>query len=334
MDKKIYIYSDSNIISLIAVKPFYVFKSFCNIEFIKKEIKLYNPKIRGSIIVVRVFDHLSEDEIKIKVKKLKELYTKVIYFDDRDSPSINKSIISEVDLYWKKQIYKNKNIYLTQNPTIPIHKIYYKEANIDYSNKLNQDDLAKLRLAWNLGVGNYPINYISLRILWRLSKYFNIAKLYNKNKLTFTNKSKINVVNVMFRNRKGHRNIILNNLPKKFRYYHESKFNYIYNRRLKRSLITISPFGHGEICFRDFEAVVSNSLMFKPSMNHIITYPNIYKLDTYVEFNWDLSDLEDKLSYFLENPEKVKQIVGLAKNNYLIEISKLQIIFDNLIQEL
>ncbi|NET58106.1 MAG: glycosyltransferase family 1 protein, partial [Symploca sp. SIO2E6] len=49
-----------------------------------------------------------------------------------------------------------------------------------------------------------------------------------------------------------------------------------YLRETKSSRIVFSPFGWGENCWRDFEAVCYDCLLVKPSMAHIDTQPNIF----------------------------------------------------------
>ena len=43
----------------------------------------------------------------------------------------------------------------------------------------------------------------------------------------------------------------------------------------------MSPFGLGEITLKDFE-VFSGSLLMKPNMDHMLTWPNFYTKDTYI----------------------------------------------------
>ena len=66
--------------------------------------------------------------------------------------------------------------------------------------------------------------------------------------------------------------------------------------------ISISPFGWGEIAYRDFETINSGSILIKPNMNHLATWPEYYKeYLTYIPVNWDLSDLIEKIENTLEN---------------------------------
>lgn len=86
-----------------------------------------------------------------------------------------------------------------------------------------------------------------------------------------------------------------------------------YYREMMRSRICISPFGYGEICWRDYEAVLCRSLLIKPNMDHLETYPDIFKPhETYVPVEWDFSDLREKCEYYLKNDTERERIVETA----------------------
>ncbi|HEY7771793.1 MAG TPA: hypothetical protein VIC26_01320, partial [Marinagarivorans sp.] len=50
-----------------------------------------------------------------------------------------------------------------------------------------------------------------------------------------------------------------------------------YIGELKRSKICFSPFGYGEVCWRDFEAIAAGALLVKPDMGHMRSAPDIYQ---------------------------------------------------------
>ena len=66
-------------------------------------------------------------------------------------------------------------------------------------------------------------------------------------------------------------------------------------------MAVLSPFGYGEICFRDFEAVLSGALLLKPDCGHLETWPDIYGEGTYVPLDWMASDLHFKSAEVLED---------------------------------
>lgn len=86
-----------------------------------------------------------------------------------------------------------------------------------------------------------------------------------------------------------------------------------YFLELGASRIVFSPFGWGELCFRDYEAVACGALLVKPSMEHLKTSPDIFvPNETYVPVKWDLSDLEEKCRHYLAHPGEARRIAAQA----------------------
>lgn len=329
---KLYIFSDFNIISILfTIKPFFNIEHNYKVKLIRKFNELFNPKNKGVIIYVRVFDEMSDENIKKIVNKSRKIYKKVVYFDDRDSPSINIKIYDYVDLYLKKQIYSDLNYY-NFSPEIPFHKAYYdkKLIRVELARKI---ELKKLRLAWNLGLGSYPINYFSAKIRWRLPMIYS-KSLTLKNNFKVIDREKILFIHSIFTLRAGHRQLLLESLPSEYSYFLKSNNYFDYYNKLSKSILTLSPFGHGEICFRDFEAIAYMSAIVKPSMSHIKTYPDVFKDDSYIPVKWDFSDLNEKLSHYTNNIKATRRIAENALQNYLVETKKSEFVVNNLLQDL
>lgn len=90
-----------------------------------------------------------------------------------------------------------------------------------------------------------------------------------------------------------------------------------YVRELKNSKIMFSPFGFGEICPKDFEAIMNGCLLIKPSVEHLNTYPQTHvAYQTYVPVKWDLSDLKEKVIFYLKNDDEREKIVFQAFKTY------------------
>jgi hypothetical protein len=86
-----------------------------------------------------------------------------------------------------------------------------------------------------------------------------------------------------------------------------------YLRELAASKLCFSPFGYGEVCWRDYEAVMCGSLLLKPDMSHVETNPDIFRAgETYVPLRWDFSDLEQKVRYYLAHPYETARITDNA----------------------
>lgn len=83
----------------------------------------------------------------------------------------------------------------------------------------------------------------------------------------------------------------------------------VYAREMSRSRICVSPFGYGELCWRDFEAILAGCLLVKPDVAHLATEPDVFvPRETYVPVRWDLSDLESTLRHHLARPDEIDRI--------------------------
>jgi hypothetical protein len=86
-----------------------------------------------------------------------------------------------------------------------------------------------------------------------------------------------------------------------------------YWKELEAARICFSPFGYGEVCWRDYEAIMSGALLIKPDMSHIKMEPNIFiPFVTYIPISWDFSDLPEKIEYYLRNKEEREEITKAA----------------------
>ena len=84
-----------------------------------------------------------------------------------------------------------------------------------------------------------------------------------------------------------------------------------YIQTLYNSKVAISPFGMGELCFRDFECMQFGTIIIKPSMSMVNTIPNIYESnDTYLSVNYDWSNLNETVDYVLSNFDTLNERIN------------------------
>lgn len=87
-----------------------------------------------------------------------------------------------------------------------------------------------------------------------------------------------------------------------------------YCAELLSSRICLSPFGYGEVCFRDFEAVLAGCLLVKPDMSHLETRPDVFRDgETCATVRWDWSDLASVVERHLADPARTARIVAAAR---------------------
>lgn len=88
-----------------------------------------------------------------------------------------------------------------------------------------------------------------------------------------------------------------------------------YIQEIKTASSILSPFGWGEICTRDFEAFVYGATLLKPSMEHCITFPNVYiSNETYIPLDWSFCDIDEILEQI--NSKRYKEIAKNGQENY------------------
>ena len=271
-------------------------------------------------------DTLSEMYRKLEIFSLN---TKVLFFDTMDSAGyILGNVLPYVDSYYKHQILVDKNEYLE-----PMYgrrsysHFYHQQYNVNDS-KEHEDsikqvsdprDLDKINVFWNTGLANYSF----------LGEY--MAKIYKRLPLKFlvrypkffTNPENNRVIDIQCRINTSYnkdsvayqRKLIAKYLSNRLQ---TKKLNrYSFYRELKISKIVLSPFGLGEITLKDFETFISGAILMKPDMSHMETWPNFFEKDkTYLSFNWDLSNLEEKIDFALKNYENSSLIAFEGQKRY------------------
>ena len=91
----------------------------------------------------------------------------------------------------------------------------------------------------------------------------------------------------------------------------------LYFEELRNSRVGISPFGAGEICYRDYETIICGSTLMKPDCDHMETWPNLYiKNETYIPFKWDFSDFEYIIDTLPDRNNELIEIARKAQNLY------------------
>ena len=242
---------------------------------------------------------------------------------------IQKEIFGLIDQYWKGQTLLNKDEYKNKFHSGRIFTEYFKnkyypEISSKYEwDKINESDIKLIKTAWNSSLTDY--RFLRRGLARLASKYeLNLLLRHNIKVKEFKKKrrlkiscrifSKYNNELISWQREKAKKllsKICNTELISKRRYHSE----------LINAKITFSPFGWGEICYRDFEAIYSGSLLLKPSMDHVETWPNLYlRNETYIPCNWDLNDLIDILNNFdqinkIDIVENSRKLYNLYLNN-------------------
>lgn len=268
----------------------------------------------------------NQAELAHFLTQVKKSIGKIIWFDEADSSgSSDFPIIPYVDVFAKKQLLKDTSYYTLQNGDndLRIWLNSLQRTKPTLFEPCPVEHLHKLRVAWNLGTVDYRyypkrFNKLSNFLSYKLY-YPRITKVEAERDLDLGFRGSIKYDDGSMISHQ--RNVVLKilkelNLKVVAGQGRVHKLQYL--KELSRSKVSISPFGFGEICYRDFEIFNAGSLLIKPSMEHISTYPDVYLPNkTYIPVSWDLSDLEEKLKESLSNYSTVKHIATSGQENFL-----------------
>lgn len=101
-----------------------------------------------------------------------------------------------------------------------------------------------------------------------------------------------------------------------------------YISMMQQSKIVVSPWGWGEFCYRDFEAMLTGAVLIKPDTGFVKMKPNVYQNNiTYVPCKVDFSDLEEKVHMVLSNYQKFTPMRYKARQ-MLVQYTKSQFAYD------
>lgn len=260
-------------------------------------------------------------------------FEKVIWFDNNASPGwIRDYIIPYVNLYVKGQVLRDPDFYFEKHLIGSPHRDFVMEnyGVVEKHNKkdpIDRKDINKIQISWNTSLKNWystrykfigniqktakisgyllPYrtpnlhswgNMIPYRVeYWKNNPTVNWWRTVTKQKLEeFTRQNPAFYLSAPRR-------------VNKLEYYQE----------LRNGKVTVSPFGICETCYRDFEAFFCGSLLFKPDMDHLITWPDLF-IDgvTYISHRWDFSDFNEKLEDILTHPERYEDIAREGQKRF------------------
>ncbi|HKL86618.1 MAG TPA: glycosyltransferase [Treponemataceae bacterium] len=306
------------------------------------------------LILMRQF--IKPDLVDIGLMKaLREKYDRIAFFHDDAGGGIPRlEVLPFVDLFYSKALFKDTSLYSRDLYGKELYSDYYhtKYGITDEDNKKravisDPYELAKLRLSWNIGIGDYPrypfrqrAGVALSRVLSpRMARLFYLRDTFEPEQAIASNTGQFAVharLGIISRPSITYqRKLILEKIADNPLFLTGSVPQKQFNREAAHSKIVLSPFGWGELCLRDFEAVRCGALLLKPDMSHIETWPNVFiPEETYVPFNWDATDLISTVESLLADESKIKKIVRTAAFKYREDLNSMPKRFNSTLEEI
>ena len=262
------------------------------------------------------------------LRELKKKAEYLIYFDNADSTGhFHSEVLPYVDRYFKKQILKDRSLYTKFLYRKRLFTDYYARNYNLIKNEERHTEFElvtkfqnKIDLSWNFAFKDYRYYHLLSRFLYGFTRKNNL--LFHKPGINrkiilaanFTIKSSYKLVYYQ-------RNQLLKLLKKKFNSNPNfslgkiSKKNYL--KTMRSSMAIVSPYGWGEICYRDFETFIAGAALIKPDMEHLDTWPNLYKKnETYIPIPWKVEEWDDLFTKILADKKNLLEVAKKGQDTY------------------
>jgi hypothetical protein len=304
------------------------------------------------LIMVRMF--IKPDRVDVPLlEALRNKYKTIAFFHDDAGGGIPRlEILPWVDLFYAKALFRDRALYGRELYGKELYSDYYhREYGINdpdprsYATETRPEMLSKLRLSWNIGIGDFPREMLRQRIGVLASRAFGIPAVplfYSSRRprlKAFSNALTHQVhcrIGMIARPSITHqRKLLLDAVTGDPAFLTGMVGQSAFNREIANSRVTVSPFGWGELCLRDFECVRNGSLLLKPDMSHLETWPDVFVPgETYVPFDWDCKTVRERAHDFLENEPERRRIANNAFSAYAEALTRTQERFSAIIEEI
>ncbi|MEX2445107.1 MAG: glycosyltransferase [Alkalispirochaeta sp.] len=278
--------------------------------------------------------------------RLRDRYRRVFFLNGNAGGGLHRpEVLPFVDRFYNKAVFADRSLYRRHLYGGELftdrnhHEHGIEDTDPVVPGVVSEDDLHKIDLHWNIGVGDFPRRQLLQRIGVALARVpgggprFSRSIIHRGEMLNpgVPGSMKEDEYRYDVNARLGapgyptiahHREVLTRVLDdaahrRGWKVARDRVSPRRYRVDMERSRITFSPFGWGEVCFRDFEAVRSGSLLVKPDMSHLRTWPDIFVPgETYVPIRWDGSDLEEKIGYYLQHDDERHRMSSAAHRRF------------------
>ncbi len=268
------------------------------------------------------------EAVVAEFEALKERCGRLLYFDTTDSTGmLQVEILGIVDGYFKNQMLRDRRLYLKPMYGARIFSDAFRErfgaedAVPLWSKPVPEPSLlGKLAVSWNSGLADYSPTGRTRIALYRRLKIPALLRFPE----ALAAAGGLRPVDISCRFGANYsrasvawqRKTVRQKLAGRARTQRLGRSRYF--RELMQSKIVVSPFGWGEIAYRDYETYLTGGLLLKSDMTHLETWPDFFRAgETMIAHRWDLSDLEARIDEALANYSRYRAIAAQGQAYYL-----------------
>ncbi len=267
------------------------------------------------------------DGILRTLDRWRESVAALLYFDTTDSTGwLQVEVLPLVDRYYKNQLLADRTLYLKSRYG---HRLftdhYHRQVGVvddspAWSVPVDGPELlGKLRVSWNSGLADYSVmgparmalyRRLPTRVLLSPRRRFTPPASHRPIDLSCRFGIDYARASIAWQRRNIRRRLAGRATTGRIG-------RRAYFRELQRSKIVVSPFGWGGLNYRDFEAFLTGGLLLKPDMQHIKTWPDLYRAgETMIAHRWDLEDLEPVIEQYLSDADARETIATRGQDTY------------------
>ncbi len=243
------------------------------------------------------------------LREARKTAKRVCWLDTTDSTgTMHVEILPQVDRYFALQLLRDREQYAQPFVGDRIFTDYYHRtwgidpADSPPSSVVPAEHLDRLRVLWNSGLGNWG------RHATLANKLLRFCPFLSRFVLGGSPAKPSRPVPVTCRMSRGHGRKLITCQRDRVAALLENDFDVVTDPVSRRAYLDemgaahvgVSPFGWGEMAYRDYEIMRFGAALFKPDMTHMETWPDWYRDgETCRTFRWDLADFSDTLRELL-----------------------------------
>ncbi len=261
--------------------------------------------------------------------QLRKRCERLWFFDMTDGPgTIYSHVLPLVDRYLKAWVLRDSSMYKRQHYQSRVFTdFYHRHFGINDKEDMNYPpvpgkDIHKIRLAWNyslytFGRGLKIWDCLPLMLKTRIHSKFS----FNENRaqdVTMRIGLKYELDTVRF-----HRQLAID-FVKGYGLSASKISKRKFFQEMQNSKVSISPFGWGEICLRDYESFISGTALVKPSIRHMVTFPNVFLENrTFAEYDWHGNNLKSTIDKLLSDGSW-REMARIGQETYIKSVFGLE----------